>query len=73
MLAVRYILAIAMIVLGTLAIFGVLEARFADPQSGERLRMMFGLVLILFGVYRVASLESGRRRRRRERHITGEA
>jgi hypothetical protein len=65
----RYILGSLMIIAGALAVAGVLEPRFVDPQNGARLRVMFGLVLILFGVFRIATLEISRRRRDREAHI----
>lgn len=69
----RYVLGGLMIIVGALAVAGILQPRFVDPQNGTRLRVMFGIVLILFGVLRIASLEVTRRRRVREHHINDEA
>jgi hypothetical protein len=69
MLAIGYILGAVMTVLGALVLLGFFELRSADPASGAMLRTMFGIVLMLYGIYRIAVSEMTRRRRAYERHV----
>jgi hypothetical protein len=69
MQAIGYLLGAVMIVIGALILFGLVELRYGDPQSGSMLRTMFGIVLVLYGIYRIAVSETARRRRAHDRHI----
>ena len=70
MMAFRYILGAVMVIVGALLLLGLVEPRF-NPAGGERLRTMFGIVLMLFGGYRIATLEMSRRRGDRDDTLTG--
>lgn len=72
MQAIGYVLGAVMIIVGALILTGFLELRFGDPQSGALLRTMFGIVLMLYGIYRISVSEMSRRRREHERHINRE-
>ncbi|HVK40793.1 MAG TPA: hypothetical protein VNA88_19830 [Candidatus Kapabacteria bacterium] len=72
MQAIGYVLGAVMIIVGALILGGYFEPRFGDPQSGALLRTMFGIVLMLYGIYRIAVARMARRRREHERHINGE-
>jgi hypothetical protein len=67
-----YVLGAVMIIVGALILGGYFELRFADPNSGRLLRTMFGIVLMLYGVYRIVAGRMAERRRDRENHINGE-
>jgi uncharacterized membrane protein YkgB len=62
---IGYILGVAMLVVGVLVLAG-LAMQNLGGEGGEMLRTMFGIVLILYGVYRLALTEMQRRRRRNE-------
>jgi uncharacterized membrane protein YkgB len=62
---IGYILGVAMLVVGVLVLAG-LAMQNLGGEGGEMLRTMFGIVLILYGVYRVALTDMQRRRRRNE-------
>jgi uncharacterized membrane protein len=59
---IGYILGGAMVVVGTLILLGVIELQAGTVPM---LRIMFGLVLLLYGVYRLSTTEMERRRRGR--------
>ena len=58
-----------MTIVGIMILLGLFELRFADQQGSSLLRTMFGIVLTLYGIYRIAVSEMMRRRSARERHI----
>jgi hypothetical protein len=64
---IGYILGSAMIVVGALVLFGFFEFRGSSGASGSMLRTVFGLVLLLYGIYRVAITDMQRRRQERMR------
>ena len=68
----RYVLGAIMVIVGALLLLGLIQPRF-NPEGGERLRTMFGIVLMLFGIYRIATLARSRRREDAEGHINRES
>jgi uncharacterized membrane protein HdeD (DUF308 family) len=64
---VGYILGAVMLVMGVLVIAGFFQFRGGAMGESSMLRNVFGLVLILYGIYRIAITESQRRREERSR------
>lgn len=62
-----YILGSVMVVVGALVLVGFFEFRGSGGESGSMLRTVFGLVLLLYGLYRLAITETQRRRAERGR------
>jgi uncharacterized membrane protein HdeD (DUF308 family) len=71
--AIGYILGAVMIIAGALVLSGYFELRWAADDGGTLLRTMFGIVLVLYGIYRIAVTDTARRRRADERHINRES
>jgi hypothetical protein len=67
---IGYILGPAMILVGVLLVTGYLG--FSDEATAEdgrqMLRMVFGVVMVLYGIYRLAITDTERRRRQRDQH-----
>ncbi len=61
-----YIVGAAMVVVGFLILTGFFQVRGMDPQSSGMLRTMFGIVLMLYGLYRFTMTDLARRREERE-------
>lgn len=64
MTLIGYLLGTAMVIVGLLVLLGVLKLRAGDNSAFGTL---FGLVLLLFGVYRIAVTQAKQRRELRER------
>ena len=65
---VGYVLGGALIVAGLLILTGLFRLRAAwDPLFAT----MFGLVVLLFGIYRIVITDTKRRRQEREERIQG--
>jgi uncharacterized membrane protein HdeD (DUF308 family) len=64
---IGYILGSVMVIVGALVLSGFLEFRGSGGEGGSMLRTVFGLVLLLYGIYRVAITETQRRRQERMR------
>lgn len=64
MTLIGYLLGAAMVIVGILVLLGVLKLRAGDNSAFGTL---FGLVLLLFGVYRIAVTQAKQRRELRER------
>lgn len=62
---IGYILGIVMFILGLLILVGFFEFRGSTGESGEMLRTIFGIVLMLYGLYRLSITEMQRRRDQR--------
>lgn len=63
MILIGYLLGGAMLIAGLLVLLGVLKLRAAENSAFGTL---FGLVLLLFGVYRIAVTQGKQRRELRE-------
>ncbi len=62
---VGYILGIVMLIMGVLVISGVFDFQRGSMEESPMLRTIFGLVLILYGIYRLAITQTQRRREER--------
>jgi len=62
---IGYILGTVMIVVGLLVLTGYFALRGSAGQGGEMLRTIFGIVLVLYGIYRISITEMQRRREQR--------
>ena len=65
MLWIGYILGTVMFFMGLLVLLGYFQVQRAMGEGGETLRIVFGIVLMLYGIYRIAITETQRRRARR--------
>jgi uncharacterized membrane protein HdeD (DUF308 family) len=65
MLTVGYIVGFAMLLLGALILFGFFQFRDSLGEGSDMLRTMFGIVLMLYGIYRLAMSETARRQKNR--------
>lgn len=63
---VGYVLGSAMVIVGALVLFGFFEFRFGG-ESSSMLRTIFGIVLLLYGFYRLSITQMQRRREERSR------
>lgn len=63
MLWIGYILGGMMVIMGALILLGFFEFQ---ADTVPMLRIMFGLVLLLYGIYRITVTEMARRRAGRE-------
>ncbi len=57
-----YLLGIMMLVVGSLILTGALQLRWGQGEEGSPLRVTFGIVLVLYGIYRFMLTEMQRRR-----------
>jgi len=64
---VGYILGTVMLIMGSLVIAGFFDFQRGSMDESPMLRTIFGLVLILYGIYRLAITETQRRREERSR------
>ncbi len=55
-----------MAVLGILVLTGYFQFRGSTDEGPSMINTIFGVVLILYGIYRVAVSDSARRRKERE-------
>ena len=62
-----YILGVAMLAIGVAVLLGFLSFRGSGGESGTMLRTVFGIVLILYGIYRFVITDMQRRRENRLR------
>lgn len=62
---IGYILGGAMIIMGSLVLFGFFQLR-GDSGGSTMLRTVFGIVLLLYGIYRIVLTTMQRRRKERE-------
>jgi hypothetical protein len=63
---IGYILGTVMLITGVLVLSGVLfRFQTVPPEGGNMLRTVFGIVLVLYGLYRLVLTEMQRRERRR--------
>lgn len=62
---IGYILGMVMFVVGLLVLVGFFEFRGSGDEGGEMLRIIFGIVLMLYGLYRLSITEMQRRREQR--------
>jgi len=62
---IGYILGSAMVIVGVLVMAGFFE--FRGGESSSMLRTVFGIVLLLYGIYRLAITQMQRRREERTR------
>lgn len=62
---IGYVLGVVMFVVGLLVLVGFFEFRGSNAEGGEMLRVIFGIVLMLYGLYRVSITEMQRRREQR--------
>jgi Short repeat of unknown function (DUF308) len=60
-----YVLGSVMVIVGALVLVGYFDFRGSGGESGSLLRTVFGLVLLLYGIYRLAVTETQRRRQER--------
>lgn len=65
LLVVGYLLGTAMLIVGVLVMAGFFQFQRGALGDSSMLRNVFGLVLILYGIYRIAITESQRRREER--------
>ncbi len=63
---IGYVLGTVMVALGIAILTGFMKLRFADGEEASMLRTIFGIVLLLYGVYRFALTDMQRRRAARE-------
>lgn len=64
---IGYILGSAMVIVGALVLFGFFQFRGSAGDSASMLRTIFGIVLMLYGIYRLAITQMQRRREERTR------
>jgi uncharacterized membrane protein YkgB len=62
---IGYILGVAMVVVGILVLLGYFQFR-GSAGGGGMLRTVFGIVLLLYGIYRISLTTMQRRRKERE-------
>ena len=65
MLLIGYILGTVMFFVGLLVLLGFFQFQGSMEDTGSTLRVVFGIVLMLYGVYRISITETQRRRARR--------
>ncbi len=64
---IGYVLGGAMVIAGLLVLSGFFILRWEQGgEGGSMLRTVFGIVLLLFGIYRIALTTMQRRRKERE-------
>ncbi len=62
---IGYVLGTVMLFIGLLVLTGALTFRGMEGAEGGTLRVVFGIVLMLYGIYRISFTEMQRRRARR--------
>lgn len=62
MLIVGYLLGVVMFVVGLLVLLGYFQFRGSQGSSAAMVRTIFGIVLLLYGLYRIAVTDTRRRR-----------
>lgn len=67
MLLLGFLLGAVMFVVGVLVLLGFFKFRGSDAGSATMVRTIFGIVLLLYGIYRIAITDMQRRREGRSR------
>lgn len=62
LLWIGYILGAVMIVVGLLVLLGYFQFQGSSGEGSDMLRTVFGIVLVLYGIYRISITEMQRRR-----------
>jgi len=65
---VGYILGVAMLVMGILILSGFFQLKGTEAGEASLLQTVFGIVLLLYGIYRLVMTEMQRKRNQRERN-----
>lgn len=65
MLMLGYVLGSVMLVMGVLVLLGFFQFQGGMGEAGDTLRVVFGIVLMLYGIYRISITETQRRRAER--------
>ena len=63
---IGYILGVLMMVMGALLLGGYFQIRGDADEGAVMLRTVFGIVLLLYGIYRIVATQATLRRRERE-------
>ncbi len=66
MLLLGYVLGSAMFLVGVLVLLGFFQFQGSMEEAGNTLRVIFGIVLMLYGIYRISITETQRRRAGRQ-------